>query len=86
MARLLLRRWYLALAALLAASMLAFISSGGGAGKLEGTPSYCALVIPPPQIAGRAELEAVYCKGFDADRQCQTNLGWIVVSEPVPCD
>lgn len=30
--------------------------------------------------------EAVYWRGLDADKQCQAAFGWIVVSEPIPCD
>lgn len=33
-----------------------------------------------------AQVEAVYCRGLDADKQRQAAFGWIVVSEPVSCD
>ena len=80
-------RRYLALAVLLAAFIVAFIFSGRSSAQLE-WPSmpYCALVLPPSQVARRAQLDAVYCKGLDADKRCQADFGWIVVSEPVPCD
>lgn len=85
--RLPVRHCYLALAILLATFMLAFTSSGGSRAQLEWrTESYCALVLPPAQVVRRAQLEAVYCKGLDAENQCQADFGWIVVSEPVPYD
>ncbi|MPZ29557.1 MAG: hypothetical protein GEV13_00930 [Rhodospirillales bacterium] len=77
----------LALPALLAAPILAFTVSGESKVQLKRrTTLYCALAFPPSQVARRAQLEAVYCKGFDADKQCQADFGWIVISEPVPCD
>lgn len=47
---------------------------------------YCALAFPPSQVERRVQLEAVYCKGLDVDKQCQADFGWIVVTKPVPCD
>lgn len=72
-----------AVPALLAA--LAFTFSGRRA-QLHERMLYCALAFPPSQVARRAQLEAVYCKGLNAEKQCQADFGWIVISEPVPCD
>lgn len=81
------RACYPALVVLLTALILILTFSGRSKVQLEqSTTSYCALAFPPPQVARRAQLDAVYCKGLDADNQCQADFGWIVVSEPIPCD
>lgn len=78
---------YPALVVLLAALILTLTFSGRSKVQLEqSTTSYCALAFPPSQVARRAQLDAVYCKSLDADNQCQADFGWIVVSEPIPCD
>jgi len=80
-------RVYLTLAALLTALMLAFTFSGGSRAQLKGRVTvYCALAFPPSQVARWPQLEAVYCRGLDAGKQCQADVGWIVASEPVLCD
>lgn len=81
------RRWYLAPVALLAACAIASALSVGSSAPIDrrNTP-YCALVLPPSQVARRVELDVVYCKGLSAENQCQADFGWIVVSEPVTCD
>lgn len=81
------RHWCLACAVALAGCILAFILPGGRGMQVEWrTVTYCALALPPSQVARRVQLEAVYCRGLAADRQCLADVGWIVVSEPVPCD
>jgi hypothetical protein len=46
---------------------------------------HCALAIPPPQVAKTPRLEPVYCSG-SVYAHCNVDIGWIVVSEPVPCE
>lgn len=78
---------YLALVALPAALILAFTFTGEGKVQIERRITlHCALAFPPSEVARRARLEAVYCKSLGAYRQCQADFGWIVVSDPVPCD
>lgn len=51
---------------LLAAFIVAFTFSDGARAKRDWSPrAYCALVLPPSQVARQAELDAVYCKGLD---------------------
>jgi len=46
---------------------------------------YCALAIPPLQVVRTPRLEPVYCRS-SIYGHCDIELGWIVVSEPVPCE
>lgn len=47
---------------------------------------YCVLAIPPSYVVRYPQLEAVYCRR-DHDGICVPyQLGWVVVSEAVPCD
>lgn len=47
---------------------------------------YCVLAIPPSQIVKAARLEPLYCN-HDQEGECHPyQLGWLVVSDAVPCD
>lgn len=78
--------WYVGAAAILAVFMLGFTFTGASRAQPDWRPKvYCALALPPSQLAKLPRLEAVYCNGI-ANGQCSTTLGWLVVTQPVRCD
>ena len=52
---------------------------------IQQAKTYCALALPPSQVVRTPQLEAVYCQRM-LNGQCHAGVGWIIVSEPVPCE